>query len=301
MPPGPPTTVPRLEAEALVARDGTRLALHRWGPRGPARAIVLGLHSFGDYGGAFAALGQHLADAGIATLAIDQRGFGASPQKGRWPGPEALRLDLLDLLRALPEEPTPVFLLGESMGGSAALAAAAQSPLPRVAALILVAPGVREGLRLRYLYNVGLWAAATLVPGYTAEVDPADPRLTDGANGRLSQTDPIVREVRADTYYGLIRFADRASDNAGGVQQPVLVLYGTADGFVRPVSICALAQRLPQRPDGIVYEGGVHRLLHQKAFEADIQEAILDWIDRRPIAPTGSGQQRLSSFCAEQS
>ena len=52
--------------------------------------MILGLHGFGDYRKAWDEPAQIWAKDGITTYSYDQRGFGSSPTRGRWPGTEAL-------------------------------------------------------------------------------------------------------------------------------------------------------------------------------------------------------------------
>jgi acylglycerol lipase len=138
---------PQLADDHMVSADGSTLPLRRWLPQGEPRAVVLALHGFNDYSKAFAGPGAAWAKDGIATYAYDQRGFGAAPGRGRWPGAKRLTGDAetaAKLLRQL-YPGIPVYLLGESMGGAVAiLAAAGHNGAPRldVDGVILVAPAV---------------------------------------------------------------------------------------------------------------------------------------------------------------
>ena len=88
-----PEPAPRFTEHHFVTTDGKRLPLRRWLPRGRVRAVILALHGFNDYSNAFAASGTAWAKDGIAAYAYDQRGFGAAPERGRWPGRAALAID----------------------------------------------------------------------------------------------------------------------------------------------------------------------------------------------------------------
>lgn len=85
----------------LVTRDATSLAWKSWQPAQatPQRAMLLGLHSYGDFRLAYADLGPWLANQGIVTYAYDQRGFGESSQQGQWPESPLLIEDLVDAIR----------------------------------------------------------------------------------------------------------------------------------------------------------------------------------------------------------
>ena len=273
---------PVITADVLVADDGARLPLYRHQPSGEARALVLGLHSFGDFGAAFDRLGAKLKEHGIATLAIDQRGFGANPDLGVWSGDQRMVDDLNDFIQATRQEfgRVPLFLIGESMGGAVVLAAAAQG-LASTEGIILVAPGVREDVRLRWLGDLVYGTAATLAPGWTVRIDPNVDALRPDARTRIGSDLRALDVVRADTYDGLINLSDRASDQAGKVNLPTLLLYGEADGYVQQRSIDALVRRLPRPPDLVLYPTGIHRLLHQEVVGDQVEGEIIDWIEQR--------------------
>jgi len=60
------------------------------------------------------------------TYAYDQRGFGKSPTRGRWPGTDTLVEDARAVAALLHERypDLPIYVVGESMGGALALVAA---------------------------------------------------------------------------------------------------------------------------------------------------------------------------------
>src|SRR5262249_56659173 len=106
------------------AADGTPLPLVEW----PAadgkepKAVILGLHGFGDYRNAFEKPAKVWAKAGIVTYAYDQRGFGKSPTRGRWPGTETLVDDAKAVARPLHARypPVPRYVAGGGMCGARA-------------------------------------------------------------------------------------------------------------------------------------------------------------------------------------
>src|SRR5436305_428055 len=75
----------RLRCGALAASDGAHIPYRLWLPR-EIRAGILLLHGACDYSGAFDDAAPRLARGGLAALAIDQRGFGATESRGRWAG-----------------------------------------------------------------------------------------------------------------------------------------------------------------------------------------------------------------------
>ena len=135
---------PRLQDDALIAGDGARLPLICWQPPEPA-AIMLGLHGYGDYRRAFRLVGPWLAARRIALFAYDQRGFGETGQRGQWPGAAELIQDLAEAVSLLRDRypALPLYLIGESMGASVALAGVGRGEVEGVDRLIVAAPAVR--------------------------------------------------------------------------------------------------------------------------------------------------------------
>ena len=91
--PDTPLAEPAIDRGWITSPSGARLALYSWPAQGRTRAVILGLHVFGD-SGEFAFGGPAVGDwtrRGIAVYAIDQRGFGANPSSRQWPGAGRLR------------------------------------------------------------------------------------------------------------------------------------------------------------------------------------------------------------------
>lgn len=268
-------------ARGPATPDQATLPASVWLPDGETRAVIIALHSFGDYRAAFDHLGPWFAERGVAVHAMDQRGFGSDPRAGYWPGDEALLQDLRDTLGKVSEQyDAPLYLLGESMGGGVIMRVLADDPELPVAGAILAAPSVRAGLRTRYLWNGALAVGATVTPGYTFTLnrDPQDPRYTPHSAARLAEDPLVLREVRMDTYRDLIRFTDRASDQAAGIRHPVLLLYGGNDDLIPAVSIARLREQLAPQLTYRFYPEAPHLLLqgaHWGHYAAD----ILLWLD----------------------
>ena len=102
--------------------------------RGQPGAVILALHGFGDAGDlTFEGAARAWSARGIAVYAPDQRGFGANASRHDWPGADALAGDAAALSRWLRARypGVPLVVVGHSMGGGVALAAAAQRPRRR--------------------------------------------------------------------------------------------------------------------------------------------------------------------------
>ncbi|MGH7062175.1 MAG: alpha/beta hydrolase, partial [Stellaceae bacterium] len=96
-----PSGPPRFTSRDFVTADGQNLPLRGWLPPAKPKAVILGLHGFNDYSHAFADPAALWARQGIATYAYDQRGFGAAPDRGHWPGGVVLAADAAAASRVL--------------------------------------------------------------------------------------------------------------------------------------------------------------------------------------------------------
>ncbi len=250
-------------------------------PASRPEAVVLGLHSFGDYGAAFDALGPAFAEAGILVASYDQAGFGERQQQGRWAGETQLVTDAISQIQRLYDRyQRPVFLIGESLGGAVAILAALEAP-QKVAGIILAGPAVREGIRFRYGWNAAIASAAFILPGYRLTVDrqPDDPSLSAASAQRLATDPRVIRDVRMDAYWGLIQIADSASDQAPSLQVPTLLLYGGNDNSVPKAGIHHLRDHLAGQGDYRFYPDAPHLLLQSPQWPR-IAEDIRQWIER---------------------
>ena len=276
--------MPSLTADQYVAADGTALPVSIWPVAdGKPKAVVLGLHGFGDYRLAWDEPAQIWVRDGITTYAYDQRGFGSSPTRGRWPGTEALVDDakaMVDLLRR--QHPgVPVYLAGESMGGAVALVAADRGT--EVDGLILLATALRSRDTLGPVATAGLWFFAHTIPWFPSGPTSIDYRPTDNPKTleKLRNDPQMLRQTRLDMGYGLVDLMDAARAAAAHVQVPYLMLHGLGDRIVPREPVKAAIEVMPPRPDSKLafYKEGYHLLLRDnegKTVAVDVAAWIAD-------------------------
>ena len=287
-PPG--DAAPGSAARPVAAPAPTGLVVHYWPSRGPTRAVILALHGFGDAGDlTFEGAARSWAARGIAVYAPDQRGFGANDSRKRWPGDEALVADAVALSRWVrAQDPgVPLVVVGHSMGGGVALAAAADGL--DADGLVLAGPAIAGGDALNPLLRAGGWTFAAAVPearwtgqGLVA-IHPTDnpEALARVVADPRHFADPSSREL-----FGLVRLMDRAAAAAPSVRLPTLVLVGAHDEVLRPAAIATVARRIPGLVALVDYPAGWHWLFRDRQAPRvwdDVAAFVL------ALAPGGGG------------
>jgi acylglycerol lipase len=284
-------TPPRLDEDAFVAGDGLRLPLARWSPKTPPKALALALHSYGDYRQAFGLVGPQLAEQGIELIAYDQRGFGETATRGEWPGSEELILDLAEAVGALrgASPGRPLVLIGESMGGSIALAGLGQGVVRDVDALILAAPGVRGDIPMRQLHDLALRLGTLALPWLAVELRRgARPWLDAKEALRLAEDPLILRRLSVGTYDGLVELATLASALPGSKLPPTLLLHGDLDRTIPRAAISELITRLAGGMSHRRYPERHHLLLHERDTEQVVQDCVA-WLSE--VMPKAAGKR----------
>ncbi|MBX9943381.1 MAG: lysophospholipase [Reyranella sp.] len=297
VPAGETVRAPVLTVDRYVAADGTALPLSVWpAANGAPKAIILGLHGFGDYRNAWEEPAAVWAKAGIATYAYDQRGFGGSPTRGRWAGTATLVDDaqaMAALLRAR-YPGVPLYLAGESMGGAVALVAADRTV--DVDGLILLATALRSRDTFGPLASGGLWLFAHTVPWLPAGPTSIDYQPTDNPKAlEKLRTDPMMlRQARLDMAYGLVDLMDAARSSAERVRLPYLMMHGLGDRIVPQEPVRAAIEVMPRRPDSKLafYREGYHLLLRDKEGPLVAADVVAWMSDHEAALPSGADAAR---------
>jgi alpha-beta hydrolase superfamily lysophospholipase len=282
-----PLAPPALASNAIQTIDGRLLGLKRWPAEDP-KAVVLAVHGMNDYSNAFAGAGEWWAEnAGLTTYAIDQRGFGASPDFGRWVGAETMKTDLrasVDAVRnAHPD--LPLYVLGHSMGAATVIAAEEDASLG-ADGLILAAPGVWGGDALPLSHRIAANLAAAVAPGKTLTGERAGRQATDNiAILREMSADPLViKETRLDAVLGVVRLMGEAFDASDGACANALVLIGQKDEIIPRKAMEETASRLCGDVDMRRYPDGWHLLLRDLQRER-VWRDIAAWVKHRETRP----------------
>jgi alpha-beta hydrolase superfamily lysophospholipase len=300
-PPGPPIGPPTLGGDAFTMRDGARLPYRAWLPAGEPTTVILAIHGMNDSRDAWEIPAPSFQAAGMAVYAPDQRGFGAAPGRGLWPGGEALVNDARDMA-ALVRARHPgarLVLMGESMGGAVLMRLAVEPAAPAGAHYVLVAPAVWGRARMNIILRGSLWLAVNLVPGMTLGGGPVRVTPSDNRDAliRLSRDPLTIHDTRVDTLRGLVDTMDAALAAGPLFRAPALFLYGGKDELVPPEATAATWRSLPEvgAPNGqrlAFYPNGYHLMMRDKDRATVIGDALA-WI-ANPAAPLPSGADKAA-------
>jgi alpha-beta hydrolase superfamily lysophospholipase len=171
---------------------------------------------------------------------------------------------------------TPVFVLGESMGGAAAVLAA-----PEVEGVILAAPALWPINPFMY---APLWLGAHLMPGQKMTGEDLKIQASDNLEAlrALGRDRLVIKASRMDAVYGLVNLMDGAHARAGALATPVLLLYGEKDQIVPPGPVREFAEALEAPHVFTEYPEGWHLLLRDLQREK-VWKDVADWVLNKGI------------------
>lgn len=293
-PVGPRTGWPGAADGAFVLSDGARLPYRQWLPPGRVRIAVLALHGFNDSRDAWELPAPVFAAAGMAIYAPDQRGFGAAPGRGLWPGGDVLARDAAEMAEVVRRyhPAAPLVLMGESMGAAALMRLAVLPQAPRDVRYVLSAPAVWGRAQMNLFYRLGLWFGAGLLPGLTARRPPGGIRIVASDNRdalrALSDNPLTIKDTRFDAIRGLVNLMDAAQAAAPGMTAPSLFLYGGHDELVPKDAMRATWRHLPPTATRCFYPAGYHLLLRDLERALPIGDIIARLLEPRAPVPSGA-------------
>jgi acylglycerol lipase len=299
-PSAPASAEAKLARAHFVTPDGAVLPVRAWLPKeGRPKAVILALHGFNDYSNAFTPPGKYFSAQGIALYAYDQRGFGNAPGRGTWAGAEVYAADVAEFTRQLRKRygGTPIYLLGESMGGAIAIVAMASDRPPDADGVILSAPAVWARDTMPWYQRALLSVSEATVPSLELTGEGLHIQASDNIDilRGLGRDPLVIKATRVDAIAGLADLMDTAQAQADRIKPPVLVLYGEKDQVIPKEPIALMLRKLPRGTETRIgfYEGGYHLLLRD--LHADrIWNDIAAWIaDRAKPLPSGAEERGM--------
>jgi alpha-beta hydrolase superfamily lysophospholipase len=296
---GSEITMDPAEVEGAKAMSATPMAANQekipcmvWVDKQEPKAAMLCIHGFGLHKGTYDAFANEMAKMGIATYAIDVRGFGAWVRKGKnridFDGTMSdIGLALNEIRRLHPD--LKIIVLGESMGGAIAMKAAQMYP-DMVYGLISSVPA---GDRYDKADSEMGVVKHVFLHGFDAPLD-VGPAIVGRATKKdsLKQTwlnDPLTRtEVSANELIAFKNFMNSTFDMAPRIKNTkVLFIQGSNDKLVRPAGTYKLFGNLatPHR-EIVLSKTAEHLIFEDGQFNNEDLKFVSRWISNN-IAPLG--------------
>jgi len=263
--------------------DGAALPYRLYPAQGRLKAVVLALHGYTDSRDGWLMLARVLNANGIALYAPDQSSFGATLNRGHWPGTATLVDEARDMavqLRAQYPD-TKLVLMGESMGGAVGLLLGASANPPPVDAYVLSAPAVWGGPTNPFVYRLTLRIAAAIAPGQRLTGSQVHVLASDNIPALIAfGEDPLtIHEPRIDNVAGLVTLMGQAQAACGHFTRPALFLYGGHDELIPPNAMRACWNAIaPAAPVTLAFYPPDYHLIERDLERATPDADIVSYI-----------------------
>ncbi len=272
------------------------------------KAALLCVHGLGLYNNSYENFGKRMASLGIATYAVDVRGFGSWQQaKGRAAVDfEECLDDVRDTLKVIhrAHPGLPVFILGESMGGAIALRLTAKYP-QLVDGLISCVP---SGDRFRS-GKTDLQVAMRFLKGRNKQFDvgsavvlqASGSRSNSGSNQGLQDAwlkDPLARlSLSPNELIQFQRFMNENHESAKQItERPVLMVQGWEDNLVKWEGTLELWKELATEDKQIELVANAKHLIfeesqfNEQALNDKMDKMVTRWMDDHIKKPANAAK-----------
>jgi len=257
-----------------------------WRPDGAARAAILLIHGFGEHGGRYNYLIDHLVPKGYVVHNFDLRGHGRSPgPRGHVDAWDELRDDVRAFVATTvaanagqPPE-IPYFLFGHSLGGLIALNYALQYP-EGLRGVIASAPLLAQA-NLSPMLRLAALVLLRVKPDFPIKTALDDRTISrDPAEVQRYRQDPLNHAIGTPRLDQAIRTAIVWTQmHAADLRLPLLLYHGVADLLV-PIrgsrtffDAVSIADKT-----WIEYAGGFHES-HNDLDRAMVFDDLTRWLE----------------------
>ncbi|MDR3613597.1 MAG: alpha/beta fold hydrolase [Candidatus Obscuribacterales bacterium] len=249
-------------------------------------AALLCIHGLGLHKESFAPLGKRLSALGIATYAMDVRGFGSwmNTKEHKQVDFEQTMRDVLASLKAMRQAhpDLPIVILGESMGGAIALQAAALYPDEIDGLVSCVPSGDRFGnkstsMKVAMAYvrspNKPIAIGKKIVKQASSDQELRQD-WSDDAQARLELSPRELMQFQLFMNQNLVRAKDIRTT-------PTLIVQGANDRLVKPQSTIDIFNAVTATQKDLLLLGNSEHLIFEKGqFNDHVVDVLTSWIDR---------------------
>lgn len=282
--------IPGREASGIL-NPAPALVSRRWCGDSAPRFVVGIVHGMGEHADRYKHVAEYFVSQGATALAIDQRGHGRTG--GSLPHFDILVEDIERLENYLHEAypNVPVFLYGQSLGGSI-VANYVLRKKNRLTGAISMSPLFRTTFpppawKLAVAKALGKWW-----PGLTLStaIQPKD-LSRDPQAVQAYIEDPMVHQrVSAVLGLSMLHSGQWAVDHAGELKTPMLLMHGTLDRITSHEASQEFANRSNSRCTWVSWPGLYHDM-HCEPEQEQVLGRVAQFIDQQiadaasPAAP----------------
>ena len=260
------------------AADGLRLYEQSWMPDGEPKAVVALIHGAAEHSGRYAHLAAFLKHHGYGLAGYDLRGHGRSA--GRRMFVRSFHEHVDDAMIFLSRlDHRPVFLLGHSMGGTAA-ALLALTRTPRINGLVLSGPLLEVGGDFSPLKVHAVKILGRILPRLPVEKLDSGSISRDAHVVAQYENDPLVYHgsIPAATAAAGVRAIGEIKRREQDLELPVLVMHGTTDRLAGVEGSKRFYRRVRSDDKTLkLYEGLYHEIFNEPEKER-VMEDLLEWL-----------------------
>ncbi|MDJ0649013.1 MAG: alpha/beta hydrolase [Xenococcaceae cyanobacterium MO_188.B19] len=262
--------------------NGLELYYQSWHPPALAKAVLVIVPGIGGHSGIFTRMVEYLLERDFIVYSFDLRGNGRSPgQRGYINNWAEFRLDLAAFLNLVTtkEPDLPLFLIGQSTGGTIALDYVLREPY-QLQGLILMSPGLGLGVAPWKLWLGKILSRIlphfALDTGIDLNTGSRDPEVVAAfAQDPLRHSQGTARLATE-----FLKTIDWIKAHGTELQVPLLILHGGADRVTLPQSSRIFFDRLKLADKEIrEYPDSYHELHHDLNYQ-EVLADIADWLNR---------------------
>ena len=259
-----------------------KLYYQSWHPDGETKAIVAIIHGLGAHSGIFSNVVKFLSSRNFAVYSCDLRGHGRSAgQRGYINSWNEFREDTTAFLELInsKESQLPLFLLGQSLGGTIALDYALHDP-SRLQGLILLSPALKVAISpikamLGRVFS-RLIPRFSLDTGFDLAAGSRDPQVVAAyARDSLRHTKGTAR--LATEFWQTVSWIEA---NITKLEVPLLILHGRADRVTMAESSRHLFELVTIADKKIIEYPDSYHELHNDLNYQEVLTDIENWLEK---------------------
>ncbi len=278
------------ENHYFTSFDGTKIFYRVWRPISKINKIFIISHGMGGHGEFFVLLADKVFNEGIMVIAPDYRNHGHSDgKKGDLKKFNYILQDLHEFINYISEQypDTPIYLLGESMGGVVNINYVAEYP-ENLTGMILFSPAVKIKFSLKrrillILITLPLLILRIFAP--SSRIISAKGRENEGISNPIHQqydkTDPNhLEKISARYLIQLLKYIRKSVSKASKINIPTVIFQGTSDGEVSLEGVSEFFEKLnSDMKELYLIEGGYHCLFTDPNFR-DKWHLLIGWLKK---------------------